>query len=94
VGLCGSIFLDNGFISHMETMIGKQRFPRLPIATQGQLMDTWEHNIKRQYYHGRSEIATPIPHLVARQINKPYKQVFKKSKGAKQLNGDTMRFLA
>lgn len=76
----------------METMIGKHKYLKLPVATQRELMDVWEHKIKRQYYHGRKEIATPIPHLVAKQINKPYKKVFKKSNGSGKLTGDTMRF--
>jgi hypothetical protein len=94
VGLCGSIFLDEKFIAHMETMIGKNKFPKLSIADQSQLMSVWEHSIKRQYKHGRTEIAAPIPHQVAKEINKPYKKVFKKGNGSKQLTGDVMRFLS
>jgi hypothetical protein len=94
VGLCGSIFLDEKFVTHMETMMGKNKFLKLPIATRVQLMDVWEHSIKRQYKHGRTEIAVPVPHLVAKQINSPYKRVFKKGNGSKQLTGDIMKFLS
>jgi hypothetical protein len=92
VGLCGSIFLDEGFMKYMEAMIGKDKLTKLPAATLGQLMETWELSIKRQYYHGRSEIATPIPHLVAKAINSPLKKVWRKGHGSKQLTGDSMRF--
>jgi hypothetical protein len=94
VELCGSIFLDEGFMKYIESLIGKDKLFKLPIATQGQLMDIWEHSIKRQYYHGRAEIVTPIPHAVAKAINSPYKKMFKKGHGSKQLTGDSMRFLA
>ncbi|KAF2026845.1 hypothetical protein EK21DRAFT_92091 [Setomelanomma holmii] len=94
MGLCGSIFLDERFVKYIETMIGKEKFSKLSRTIQAQLMDTWEHSIKRQYYHGKAEIATPIPHEVAKAINSPYKKVFRKGKGSKQLTGDTMRFLS
>jgi hypothetical protein len=89
VGLCGSNFLDVEFLNYMETLIGKDKFARLPTATHDQLMDVWEYRIKRQHYHGRPAIAITVPYLVAKAINSPYK-VFRE--GNKDLTGSTMRF--
>ena len=92
VALCGSMFLDMNFIKYMEGLAGKDRYQKLPQADIEELMDTWEYKIKRQYGTNRDEIATRIPHSVARAIDHPLRKMFRKSPGAKQLTGDMMRF--
>ncbi|KAF1938603.1 hypothetical protein EJ02DRAFT_514404 [Clathrospora elynae] len=91
VDLCGSIFLDEGFIKHMEKLLGKDKLSKLPKAAYSDLIKAWDQNIKCQFDNETPEIATPIPHEVAKAIKSPLK-MFKKGNASKQLNGDTMRF--
>ena len=93
------MFLDEHFITYIERLIGKDKLPtRLPKAAYDELMYIWEHKIKRQFESERSEIATLIPHPVAKAIDSPFKirKVFGKGlgskNGSKQLTGDLMRF--
>ncbi|KAF1843607.1 uncharacterized protein K460DRAFT_396871 [Cucurbitaria berberidis CBS 394.84] len=89
--LCGSIFLDEGFVKHIEGLIGKEKVSKLPKETYRRLVKAWDQSIKCQFDNDTPEIATPIPHEVAKAIKSPLLR-FKKGNGSKHLTGDTMRF--
>ncbi|KAH7341154.1 hypothetical protein BKA66DRAFT_544029 [Pyrenochaeta sp. MPI-SDFR-AT-0127] len=89
--LCGSIFLDEGFLKYVEELIGKDKLSRLPKDVHHSLMRTWEQQIKTQFDNNTPEIPVIIPHEISKIIKHPLNR-FKKGKGRENLTGDTMRF--
>lgn len=92
MALCGSIFLDNNFITYIDGLIGKDKLQKISKADNDSLMETWEYKIKRLYETERDEFPVQIPHSVAKAIDRPIKNFFRKSSGGKKLTGDVMRF--
>lgn len=92
MALCGSIFLDENFLKYMEDLIGKDRFPKISKADNDELMDIWEHKVKRLYQNDRSEMAPRIPHPVAKAIDRRNKYSIRRGSRKTQLNGDILRF--
>jgi hypothetical protein len=79
----------------MEGLVGKDRLHELSRTDNAELMEVWEHEVKRQYQNDRTEIAARLPHPVGKEIDRPVKKLlFRKSAGSKQLTGDVMRFSA
>lgn len=80
------------FIKYIEGMAGKDRLQKVPRADRDELMETWEHKIKRLYETDRDEMTARVPPSVVKVIDRPIKKLFRKSPGSKQLTGDMMRF--
>jgi hypothetical protein len=79
----------------MEGLVGKDKLHKLSRTENDELMDVWEHKVKRQYQNDKTEIAARLPHPVAKAIDRPVKKLlFRKGPGSKQLTGDVMRFSA
>lgn len=49
-GLCGGVFLDEGFVNLMKSKIGSESWASISIENMKKLMNgEWEHGIKQQF---------------------------------------------
>ncbi|KAK4220587.1 actin-like ATPase domain-containing protein, partial [Podospora fimiseda] len=70
-GLCGAVFLDQGFMSWLE-----QFSPLAPVWSKTpvkdlklMIRDSWEHGIKQEFNGQDKEFTIPLPYSCALQLN-------------------------